>query len=123
MSKNNKKVTKLTDLEQMDGRLVEKETIPTTLDALFGGIGFGKYNTLDKNEYVQELDNFNTAELRNHAIKIGLIPIASVQRLKKQLLVEFDKFSLAAKNTTKPISKILSPEKQKIGLSILSAVK
>lgn len=120
---NKKKINKLSDLEQMDGRLIEKETVPTTLDALFGGAGLGKYTTTDENAYASQLESYNTAELRNHAINIGLIPIASVTRLKKQLLVEFRKFALGVKNPTKPANRQLSLEKQKLGLSILSAVK
>jgi hypothetical protein len=120
---NKKKITNLSELNQMDGRLVEKDTVPTTLDSLFGNTGLGKYTTIDENAYASQLESYNVAELRNHAINIGLIPIASVPRLKKQLLVEFRKFALGVKNPTKPANRQLSLEKQKIGLSILSAVK
>ena len=41
----------------------------------------GKYKTLDKEAYAAELDSYNTAELRSHAINIGLIPIVNINRL------------------------------------------
>ena len=123
MANIKKKITQLSELNQMDGRLAAKDTVPTTLDSLFGSTGMGKYTTIDENSYANQLESYNVAELRNHAINIGLIPIASVPRLKKQLLVEFRKFSLGVKNPTKPVSKQLSPEKQKLGLSILAGVK
>lgn len=123
MAINNKKITKLSQLEQINGRDERTESEPSTLDALFGGVGLGKYKTLDRIAYAQELDDYNTAELRNHAITIGLIPVVNVNRLKKQLLVEFDKFTLGAKNNTKPRGRILDTAKQNIGLKIMAGVK
>lgn len=124
MATNNKnKITKLSQLEQINGRDEQTESEPSTLDALFGGVGLGKYKTLDREAYARELDDYNTAELRNHAITIGLIPVVNVNRLKKQLLVEFDKFSFGVRNNSKPRSRILSPDKQNIGLKIMSEVK
>ncbi len=123
MANNNKKITRLKDLEQIDGRDSENETVPTTLDSLFGGAGLGKYRTSNRESYAHELDDYNTAELRNHAINIGLIPIANINRLKKQLLIEFDKFNLVAKNNTKPRPRVISESNKEIALKILSAVK
>ena len=120
---NKRNIKKLADLEQADGRDARTENVPTTMDALFGGTGMGKYKSLDRESYAAELDGFNTAELRNHAINIGLIPIVNINRLKKQLLTEFDKFTLVAKNNTTPRQKVLSSDAQNIGLKIMSAVK
>jgi hypothetical protein len=122
-SKTAKKITKLSDLEQTDGRLIEQPVGSTKLEILLGADGLGKYGTLDKAEYVSKLESFNTAEIRDHAIRAGLIPISDITRLKKQLLVEFDKYALAYKTPTKFTTQQLSKEKQKIGLEIMSAAK
>lgn len=118
-----KKITKLSDLEQADGRLIEKNNNSIKLEVLLGADGMGKYGTLDKTQYISNLEKFNTAELRNHAIHAGLIPIADINRLKKQLLVEFDKYSLAYKSPTKYNTREISKDKQKLGLSIMAGVK
>lgn len=123
MPSNNKKITKLSQLEQINGRDERTESEPSSLDALFGGLGLGKYTTLDRESYANQLNDYNTAELRNHAITIGLIPVVNVNRLKKQLLVEFDKFTLGAKNNMKPKGRILDAMKQNIGLKIMAGVK
>ncbi len=123
MANNNKKITRLKDLEQLDGRDTTADNVPTTLEAIFGGSGLGKYRTSNRESYANELDDYNTAELRNHAINIGLIPIANINRLKKQLLIEFDKYNLAANNNTKPRPRIISENNKEIALKILSAVK
>ena len=120
---NNKKLTKLKDLEQINGRDERTEGVPTSLDALFGGSGLGKYRTLNREAYARELDDYNTAELRNHAITIGLIPIVNINRLKKQLLTEFDKFTLVANNNTKPRPRVIDENKKLEALKIMSAVK
>lgn len=120
----NKKITKLSDLEQIDGRKNTENNIPTRMDVLFGADGMGKYGTLDREEYIKNLNNYNTAELRNHAIKAGLIPISDVSRLKKQLIVEFDKYALSFKSSNKINgSNKLSDEKQKTGQKIMSILK
>ena len=118
-----KKITKLSDLNQADGKLIEQNVGSTKLEVLLGADGLGKYGTLDKNEYINKLESFNTAEIRDHAIHAGLIPISDITRLKRQLLVEFDKYALSYKSPTKFSTKQLSKEKQKIGLDIMSAVK
>lgn len=97
---------KLTDLRQVDGKLhPEDEGKPeiTTLDQLFGNTGLNKYKTLNATEYSAELNGMNTADLREHATKMQIIPRdISNERLKKQLLIEFNRF-VASYN--KPSSK------------------
>lgn len=117
-----KKTIKLEELEQIDGR-VEKLIPSTRLDVLLGADGMGKYGTLDKIEYIKQLDGYNVAELRNHAIHAGLIPSNDVNRLKRQLLIDFDKYVLAFKAPTKVSTRVISSEKAKLGLEIMSAVK
>jgi len=103
--------------------MVEKNVNTSRLDVLLGADGMGKYGTLDKQEYLNKLDSFNTAELRNHAIYAGLIPISDTSRLKRQLVIEFDKYSLAFKSPTKFNTPLISKDKQKLGLDILSVLK
>src|ERR1700722_6550352 len=118
MSKDKKRVNKLADLDQTDGRIIEKDINSTKLEVLLGANGLGKYGTLSKDDYIKQLNSFNIAELRNHAIYAGLIPITDISRLKKQLLIEFDKYTIAFTSPTKFTTRIPSKEKQKIGLDI-----
>ncbi len=122
-TKSVKKITKLSELDQTDGRMIDKDVASTKLEVLLGADGMGKYGTLDKEEYLKKINSFNTAELRNHSIHAGLIPISDVNRLKKQLLIEFEKYALAFTAPTKFRTSVLSKDKQKVGLDIMSAVK
>ncbi len=86
----NKKITKLSDLNQVDGKL-HKDS-PTTLDQILGA-GFHKYNNINEENYSSLISNMNVAELRSHSIKIGIIPNSNRDRLIKQLLGEFKKYN------------------------------
>jgi len=75
-----KKVKKLKDLNQTHGKL-EKETKNgeyeiTTLEQLWGFDGSGgRYKTLNTEEYEQELNELNSAELRTHAMLFRLLAL------------------------------------------------
>lgn len=114
---------KIKNKEQLDGRLIEKDIESTKLEVFLGADGMGKYGTLNRAEYENRINSLNTAELRNHAITAGVIPITDHNRLKKQLLVTFDKYALSYKAPTKTKEEVLSTEKQKEGLKILSILK
>lgn len=88
MKKTNKKLD-LENAEQANGK-VESENI-TRLDQLLGDNGLWKYNTLDKAQYENSLKEMNTAELRSHASKMGIMPVANRDRLLKRLNMEFAK--------------------------------
>ncbi len=101
------KKRKLNELEQVHGKIEEKFEI-TTLDQLWGDDGLMKYKTMDKNEYEAQLREMNTSDLRAHAIKIGIVPIADRERLTKRLLLEFSKHVNAYR---RPIVKPSNPKK------------
>ena len=94
-----KKITKLSDLNQIDGKSERTDkagnVIPTTLDQLLGtkmGI-VNVYGTADLDEYKKNIEGLNLAELRNHAISLGrFVPNSNRDRLTKQLVNEFVKF-------------------------------
>jgi len=124
MTKNSKKnKIKISELEQTDGKLIEKDLADSKLDILLGADGMGRYGTLNKEDYQKKIENFNTAELRNHAIYAGLIPIPDVNRLKKQLLIEFDKYVLAFKTPTKFKTNKMPKEKEEEALKIMSMLR
>ncbi len=88
MTKNKKKLD-LDTAEQAHGK-IETKTL-TRLDQIWGDDGLQKYKTLEKSEYEESLRNMNTAELRNHASKLGIMPVANRDRLLKRLVIEFAK--------------------------------
>jgi hypothetical protein len=114
---------KIQELEQIDGKADKVVREPTRMDTLFGAIQ-NKYNTTDKQDYEKYINGMMVADLRNHAIKVGLIPSYNTDRLKKQLLVEFDKYILGYNSSNTPrTNDNLTPEQVKIGRDIMRFVK
>ena len=104
MKKNS--ITKKLDLEtaeQAHGKVETKSY--TRLDQIWGDDGFWKYNTLDKSQYEDLLKNMNTAELRNHASKLGVMPVANRDRLLKRLVIEFAKHASLYKANPPSVAK------------------
>ena len=80
--------TRLDQLSQTHGKIENYE--PSTLDQIIGETGLAKYSTLDRDEYLNYLNNFNKTDLHRHSISLGQIPIDNRERLTKKLLSEFD---------------------------------
>lgn len=81
---------KINELIQTDGK---KETfIATTLQQILGDNGFSKYGHLELDKYISQLKEYNLADLRKHAIKIGIVPSMNRDRIERQLLIEFKKY-------------------------------
>lgn len=116
---------KLTDMEQIHGKLEpenEKYEI-TSLDQLWGADGTGgKYSTLDPQEYLDYINEFNTAELRRHAIEVAhVVPSTNLERLKKRLINEHQKY-VNAFRTPKIKQKVEKPPSKEV-LKIMAEVK
>jgi len=79
---------KLDNLNQVDGKS-EKKIEPSTLDQVWGDDGMSKYKTLDVNTYEQVVDGMSKADLKNEAIRVGLLPVDNSEQLKIRLLREF----------------------------------
>ena len=78
---------KLKDLSETDGMVVqEKKFVPTTLDQVFGDTGMDKYKTLDGDVYEKVLDNMSKSDLKNEAVRVGLLPIDNTQQLRARLV-------------------------------------
>jgi hypothetical protein len=133
---NMKKITKLSDLNQIDGQLHpeledskeirSQSSKITRLDQLLNSdIGFNKYKTMDADVYKNELDSMNLVELRSHANRVaGIVPSATRERVIKQLLLAFRKHVAAFNVPDHSDSNVLlSRKKVEIGLDILKAVK
>lgn len=111
------KNSKLSEIKQIDGKVVEDQTVkPTTMDQVWGNTGISKYKTLDANEYKKMIDDLARADLYNHAVSVGLVPNDDIPRLKRNLMAEFGRHvndykprPVANKNSAK-----VSPEVQKI---------
>lgn len=122
MSRIKKQPKKLIELNQVDGK--NEKFMPSTIAQIFGESGLSKYKTLDETIYTKEIKSMNLSDLRNHAIKIGLMPNKERERLEKQLLIEFRKHvHLFQKPDAIFDPKKMSAEERKTALDILSAVK
>ena len=131
----NKKITKLSDLLQTDGKLHPEQNselnaskfVPTRLDQILGENSvFNRYATLDKEVYANEIENMNLAELRTHAVKLGtFVPSSNRERLVKQLLGEFHKYTTNLKGRPEVSDSNTRLKKSQLdaGLSIMRAVK
>jgi hypothetical protein len=127
MSKNkeikaNKKITKLSDLNMIHGKIEREE--PTTIEQILGKTyNMAKYKTDDLKEYLSELDNLNVAELRTHALTLGaFIPNQDRNKLIKQLEREFTKYHAVYKKP-KIIHNDTDLLKTKKGKAALEALK
>tara|TARA_B100000959_G_C14905051_1_gene592635 strand:+ start:275 stop:655 length:381 start_codon:yes stop_codon:yes gene_type:complete len=85
------KKAKVSEMSQTDGmaRDESKKFEATTLDQIWGDDGTSKYKTLDASVYEQVVGNMSKSDLKNEAIRIGLLPIDNVMQLKARLLREF----------------------------------
>ena len=79
---------KLNELHQTHGK-VETYT-PSTLNQIWGDTGIDKYNTFNLEEYKQDLSEMAKADLRSHAVKMGIIPIDDREQLERRLIKEFN---------------------------------
>jgi hypothetical protein len=113
---------------QTDGMLRPEEDSdkpkyqPTTLSQLWGETnGSERYGTQDIEEYTNFLKELNTADLREHATKVNVVPAASRERLEKRLLIEFQKYTIGFQ----PVQQLSKKEKpvSKEVLKILSEIK
>lgn len=123
------KVTKLSQLKSIDGKVHPEDSNkpfePSTMDQLFNSnAGLTRYGTMDEEEYKEELDEMNLADLREHAVKVaGIIPRdVATERLKKNLVAEFKRYVGLYKKPN-PIKKDLNKNLEKQARDILSAAK
>ncbi len=112
-TKKNKKVV---DLTQADGKEEKIETVqkPRTLDQVWGDTGLWKYNTMEKEEYSNQLKEMNKSDLQAHASRIGLIPVEDRSVLTKRLITEFKNHVSKYKAQEKPKSNTVSKRGMKI---------
>ena len=93
MSKINKKEKlSLKNSKQVDGKIEELAPKLTSLDALFG-TNYNKYSCGSLTEYEEQLNSMNTADLRAHAVTMGFMPSVDINRLKRKLVGEFQKYA------------------------------
>ena len=112
---------KLKDLNLIDGQAEKvdesgEKFVPSTLDQLWGDTGDGRYNTVDYDEYKNQLDEMNTSDLRAHASRLGILPVTSRERLSKRLLTEFTKHF---NNYRKPANENLANSLKKTPKAVL----
>lgn len=81
---------KLEALSETDGMAVEKESYePSSLDQVWGDDGLSKYQTMDHEKYQEKIDDMSKADLKNEAIRVGLLPIDNMVQLKLRLERQF----------------------------------
>ena len=100
---------KLEDLNQTHG-MVDKQAKyePTTLDQVWGDDGLSKYKTMDPDEYENRIQAMDLADLKQEAIRVGLLPVDSStqlrDRLKNEFLGHINSFKKPASKPSKPIT-------------------
>ena len=89
-----------------------KKTQFTTINQVLGDTGggeHGKYNTLDLDEYKDQLTEMGRADLQIHATKVGVMPRGQVDLMKRELVKEFNKhvasYNFPAEKETKEKAK------------------
>ena len=87
-----KKTSKLQGLSKAHGKDETKEFQPTTLDQVWGDTGLWKYNTMNEDEYKDQLKQMSKADLYAHASKNGIIPTDNRDLLVNKLVREFTKY-------------------------------
>ena len=105
------------EMTQTHGMVEGEKYEPTTLDQVWGDDGLSKYSTMDAKVYQEKVDNWLLADLKNEAIRVGLLPVDNAEMLKDRLVREFSvhvssyrKPSQAQENPSQPsadIQKIL----------------
>ena len=115
-TKASKEKKNVKELSQTHGAVEKEKFEPTTLDQIWGDEGLSKYGTLNEDEYVKQIDEFNRTDLQAHAIKLGIVPIDDRSRLTKKLLYEFRIHAVNYKKPADPKSSgaELSKEASKI---------
>ena len=104
-AKATKKV-KLEDMNQTDGMAQEDNFEASTLNQVWGDDGTSKYKTLDIDTYEKVLGNMSKSDLKNEAIRVGLLPIDNTQQLRSRLIREFNAHVASYKKPTESSGKV-----------------
>lgn len=122
-----KQINKITDMEQIDGRVHNDEHKITRVEQIMNAnAGLLKYGTTDIDEFAKTLSLMNTAELRTFAIsKAGVVPGATREKLVKQLISKFKQHTTASRRPQDHVDSNVSLSKEKLDsvLNILKHVK
>lgn len=107
------KITKLSSLNQTDGKVKDKSpnlSKKQQIDKIFGDDGSSKFGTIDESVFVQKLEDLSNsvADMQNFAAQYG-IKATDIKDTKRKLLDEFRTHVQANKSqvgTTSTNSKI-----------------
>ena len=80
---------KIKKLDQVHGK--QENFKPSTLEQIWGDEGLGLYSTLNEEEYVEIISEFNVTDLQRHAIKVGVVPDHQMATTKKRLIAAFQR--------------------------------
>tara|TARA_R100000808_G_C2041941_1_gene81170 strand:+ start:183 stop:581 length:399 start_codon:yes stop_codon:yes gene_type:complete len=88
-TKASDKKPNLKDMNQTHGMVEGQKYEPTTLDQVWGDDGLSKYQTMDSKVYEAKVSKMLLADLKNEAIRVGLLPVDNSEMLKDRLMREF----------------------------------
>lgn len=74
-------------MEETHGNL--DSTRPTSLEQVWGEVSTDIYTTNSLDKYLEKINEMNLPELQGHATRVGIVPIASRERLLKALERQF----------------------------------
>lgn len=115
-----KRKLNLKEANQINGKIEEEQFVPNTLDQLWGTNSSLGYNTTDLDEYKRQINSMTTADIREEAVRRGLMPSHNLERTKTRLVIEFQKYINSCRRT--PVLKIEKKDTSEIE-KIMSEVK
>ena len=93
-------------MNQTDGMVQGDNHEPSSLDQVWGDDGTSKYKTLDIDTYEKVLANMSKSDLKNEAIRVGLLPIDNMDQLRARLVREFNTHVASYKKPSQSSGKI-----------------
>lgn len=86
------KSNKLSNLDQLDGKLAGGQKSKVLSSLLASDFSFQGYCVDNEEDYSEYINSLNSTDLQRHAEKIGLVPSVERRVLKERLTREFKKF-------------------------------
>jgi len=75
----------MSQTDAMESSGEKQKYVPSTLDQVWGDDGTSQYKTMDTEVYADSLTVMSKADLKQEAVRVGLLPIDNVEQLRIRL--------------------------------------
>ncbi len=75
----------MSQTDAMESKSKEEKYVPSTLDQVWGDDGTSQYKTMDTKVYEGSLATMSKADLKQEAVRVGLLPIDNIEQLRIRL--------------------------------------